>query len=685
MQISHKHNTRFKKMQKKSRIKRDINSNNNNNSKLKMNNNSNSIHTNNTYVDNSNNNSDNNSDDNYSDDPDDSDNSDDSDESDYSEYLEDSDNSDMFSDLNESDNDKLNKYEYAKFLNKIFPSSYSKNRINQIKRRRLISPKSVNNNTNHIIKWDNKIINENKHNDSDNDDSDINDNDNDSDKDSEISKSQENLYKKIAHKLALKINNELINNSDEDSDKDSDKDSDEDLDESLEDDLDYDLDDELGNKSKKKNKTSNKKDNYKNKNYKEYKKIFKIDKNKESDYFKENLSNDEQLQIIQTLNTIKSLSVLKKPYLIHLAQLNIPDNYKVCAINKVNILNSIDPDSANGEYYKLKTWIDSFMKIPFDIYCKIPVHISDGLDICNSFLLDAKKTLDTCVYGLENAKLQIIQLLGLWIVNPDSVGTSIAIKGPMGVGKTTLIKEGVSKVLDRYFTFLALGGANDVSYFEGHGYTYEGSTYGKMIDILIQAKQMNPIIYFDELDKVSDSPKGDEIIGLLTHLTDSTQNNCYHDKYFSEIEFDLSKILYIFSYNDESKINPILRDRMYHIEIKGYDINDKIEIVNNHLLPKIRENINFKESDVTISDDIIKYIVNNHTQNEEGVRNLKRCFEAIYTKLNLLRLVKNDNDEFYKMLKLNNTTIFPITMTNELVDKLIQKKNTNVVPFGMYT
>ena len=91
-------------------------------------------------------------------------------------------------------------------------------------------------------------------------------------------------------------------------------------------------------------------------------------------------------------------------------------------------------------------------------------------------------------------------------------------------------------------------------YFGGHSYTYEGSTWGKIVEILVKSKCMNPIIYFDELDKVSDTPKGEEIIGILTHLTDTTQNSKFHDKYFSELDFDLSRCMFIFSYNDESKI-----------------------------------------------------------------------------------------------------------------------------------
>ena len=214
---------------------------------------------------------------------------------------------------------------------------------------------------------------------------------------------------------------------------------------------------------------------------------------------------------------------------------------------------------------------------------------------CNEFMMNAKKTLDEAVYGLNDAKMQIMQMMAQWISNPQSIGTAIAIKGPMGTGKTTLIKDGISKILNRPFAFVALGGATDSSFLEGHSYTYEGSTWGHIVEILKQSKCMNPVIYFDELDKVSDTPKGEEIIGILTHLTDTTQNAQFKDKYFNGIDIDLSKCLFIFSYNDENKVNPILRDRMYKIETEGYNMKDKMTIVKNYLIPSIEKNIGLEK------------------------------------------------------------------------------------------
>jgi len=274
-----------------------------------------------------------------------------------------------------------------------------------------------------------------------------------------------------------------------------------------------------------------------------------------------------------------------------------------------------------------------------------------------------------------------MQMLGQLITNPKAIGSAIAIHGPAGTGKTTLVKEGISKILNRPFAFIALGGATDSSFLEGHGYTYEGSTWGKIVQILIDSKCMNPVIYFDELDKISDTPKGEEIAGILTHLTDTSQNSQFHDKYFTEIDFDLSKCLFIFSYNDESKVNPILKDRMYRIQTKGYSQKQKSVISNNYLLPKIREQVKFSQNEIIIPEETLNYIIENHCNKEDGVRNLKRCLEIIYTKLNLYRLMRPNSNLFEEDMSLKVT--FPFTITKDIVDKLIKKSEVPLL-YNLY-
>ena len=435
------------------------------------------------------------------------------------------------------------------------------------------------------------------------------------------------------------------------------------------------------NIKKSKIKKDKKEKKYKDRNMRIFKKIIK-DKNAMNDYsFYEKLDIENQKKIIKELREINKITRIEKPYRITLLETNIPSLFKGAAMKKINSLRYIEPGS--GEFYKIKNWVDTFMRIPFENYNKLPVNISDGVEKCHEFMETAKQTLDNAVYGLNDAKMQIMQMLGQLITNPNAIGCAIAIHGPAGTGKTSIVKEGISKILNRPFAFIALGGATDSSFLEGHSYTYEGSTWGKIVQILIDSKCMNPVIYFDELDKISDTPRGEEITGILTHLTDTSQNNQFHDKYFSEINFDLSKCLFIFSYNDESKVNPILKDRMYRIQTKGYNQKQKTTISNNYLLPKICEQVKFDIGEIVIPDDSVHYIIDNYCDKEDGVRNLKRCLEIIYTKLNLYRLMKPNTNMFEEDMSLK--VEFPFTVTKEIADKLIKKDKNNISAlYSMY-
>ena len=391
-------------------------------------------------------------------------------------------------------------------------------------------------------------------------------------------------------------------------------------------------------------------------------------------FFHKNLSLPEQQTVLEQIELIHKNSYVDKPYRLRLLDADIPLQYKACAYRKISTLRHMEP--GGGEYFKMKNWVDTFMQIPFGKHKNLPISLKeDGVEKCHEFMDNAKKILDKAVYGLDDAKLQIMQMIGQWIVNPEAIGTSIAIKGPMGTGKTTLVKEGISKILGRDFAFIALGGATDSSFLEGHSYTYEGSSWGKIVDLLINCKSMNPVIYFDELDKISDTPKGEEIVGILTHLTDTTQNNQFHDRYFSEIDFDLSRCLFIFSYNDESKVNRILLDRMYKIQTKGYNQEQKTTIANNYLLPKICEQVVFKTEDICIPEATMHYIITNYTDKEDGVRTLKRCLEIIHTKLNLYRLMKPGTNLFESEMSIK--VEFPMQVTPTVVDQLIKKDVDN--------
>ena len=367
--------------------------------------------------------------------------------------------------------------------------------------------------------------------------------------------------------------------------------------------------------------------------------------------------NEEEDNIDNDIAYFKSLTGEKQNTLLKVlelkaspAEVTIPIKFKILekvaakpdlnriAMAKYNALCNIDPSSS--EYYKVSHWITGFTGIPLGIYKDLPVVMEDGPEKCNEFMTKVHACMDAAIYGHDEAKLQIMQFVSSWIANPKAHGNVLSIHGPMGTGKTTLIKDGVAKALGRPFHFITLGGATDASFLDGHSYTYEGSTWGKIVDVLIQSKCMNPIIYFDELDKVSETPKGDEINNLLIHLTDGSQNDRFQDKYFTGIDLDLSRCLFIFSHNAHEKVNPILRDRMYNIAVKGFNTKEKLTIVDSYLLTSALKESGLHEK-VSISKEIMQYVIENFTGGEAGVRELKRCIQTLVSKLNLLRFYNN--------------------------------------------
>ena len=356
---------------------------------------------------------------------------------------------------------------------------------------------------------------------------------------------------------------------------------------------------------------------------------------------------------------------------------NIPCEIKYKILEKLNILNK--QDSYNG---KLSSWIDGLMKIPWNINKELEVGKSSNK--IKRYLQSAKEILDDTIYGQLDTKEHILQILGKMITNKDSMGNVFAIYGPMGTGKTTIIKEGLSKVLNIPFNFIPLGGTSDSSYLDGHSYTYEGSIPGRIVDCLKASKCMNPIFYFDELDKVSDTPKGQEIINLLIHLTDQTQNTNFQDKYYAGIPFDLSKAMFIFSFNHLEKINPILRDRMNMIKVSGFKQNEKKEICTKFLIPKIIKEYNINCDDIIFNDEVINHLIN--TTKEEGVRSIKKKIDNIVSKINIVKLIfrnKKDKKEAKNIMniKLNDIT-FPLVLTNELVNRFIKTGDFDVVVLG---
>ena len=289
----------------------------------------------------------------------------------------------------------------------------------------------------------------------------------------------------------------------------------------------------------------------------------------------------------------------------------------------------------------------------------------------NKHMSRINDVLDTAIHGHKTAKRQLKRIIGQWM-NGEQTGYCFGFEGPPGVGKTSLAKKGLARCLldetnktHRPFAFIPIGGSSNGSTLSGHNYTYVGSTWGRIVDILMEKKCMNPIIFIDELDKVSRSEHGKEIIGILTHLVDSTQNESFQDKYFNGVDLDLSKALFIFSYNDPSSIDRILLDRIHRIKFDHLSLEDKLVIANDYLLPEIYKNVGLSNI-IKLSDEVLTFIIESYTY-EPGVRKLKEILFEIISEINL-SILQNKDEEL----------TIPIVITKDDVKNYYLKERTEV-------
>ena len=393
------------------------------------------------------------------------------------------------------------------------------------------------------------------------------------------------------------------------------------------------------------------KDKDSNLNIPEKNKYSTIEIEKYSQYLKEEYVVDSKKKVVQSL--IKRLTNGKRDTLIanicfinSIVKKNNLKKLKICHSGKKNdymrdhikqfLLNINNHPILLDEF--IKRYPEEFIISQNNDITSALESIQDKWNDVNDNMSNIRATLNKSIYGHDKAKRQIERVIGQWITGKQS-GYCFGFEGPPGVGKTSLARKGLAYCLkdedgsDRPFSFIALGGSSNGSTLSGHNYTYVGSTWGRIVDILMDSKCMNPIIFIDELDKVSKTENGKEIIGILTHLIDPTQNESFQDKYFSGIDLDMSNALFIFSYNDVSVIDKILLDRIHRVKFDNLTLYDKLEITNNYILPELYEKIGLEDV-LHFDNKVIKFIIETYTY-ESGVRKLKEILFEIISEINL--------------------------------------------------
>ncbi len=272
----------------------------------------------------------------------------------------------------------------------------------------------------------------------------------------------------------------------------------------------------------------------------------------------------------------------------------------------------LNPQSA--EYSVQLNYLETLIELPWGDYTK------DNFD-----LKRAQKILDKDHFGLEKVKERIIEYLAVLKLKGDMKSPILCLYGPPGVGKTSLGKS-IAEALDRKYVRMSLGGVRDEAEIRGHRKTYIGAMPGRVVQNIKKVNSSNPVYVLDEVDKLGSSHQGDPSSALLEVL-DPEQNENFYDN-FLELDYDLSKILFVATANSLSTIQPALRDRMEIIEITGYTVEEKIEIANKHLIPKMLENHGLKKAHLNLSKKVIEKIITDYTR-ESGVRLLEKKIAKI--------------------------------------------------------
>ncbi len=328
-------------------------------------------------------------------------------------------------------------------------------------------------------------------------------------------------------------------------------------------------------------------------------------------------------------------------------------------------------EHSDDQYSKLKNWLVWATEIPHNTVKHI--NIEDK----TSFIKMAKEKLDSELYGMEGIKEQILLFLNTKLCNPNAVHANLGLVGPPGVGKTHIGRL-IAEIMDWGFSQISFGGTDKADFLKGHEYTYVGAQPGEIVKSLKRIGHKNGVIFLDELDKIADNP---DIRAALLHLIDPTQNSNFRDLFLSEISIDLSQIWWVGSMNS-IPTDEALADRWWFINVEGYAQNDKIQIIEKHLLPRALKNCSLPSDHIVLGEGVASTFIDKVCKShDKGVRTLEKGIKDLVNKIVFILSHQDKNGKlpFKTSFELDSYLEDPVKISKQLLGKILESKELNSI------
>lgn len=362
------------------------------------------------------------------------------------------------------------------------------------------------------------------------------------------------------------------------------------------------------------------------------------------------------------------------------------DTRRLCSRNgmaplRIQVLQSSLPEEVKMQIFetlrtcvndKYHQWVKRVLLLPLDTRTPRPVCTS-----VREAVSKARDEMNAVATGFDDVKTEVLKLVCQQSYGSHCVsGFSIGLEGPPGTGKTHFARNAIATALNRPLVEIQLGGATDISYLLGIIYPYEGSKEGRLAAGLIEAGVRNPIFYFDEVDKISDTERGHELASVLIHLIDPTSNTSIRDRFFHGIDIDFSECLFIFSYNDPSKVSHILLDRIKTFRIDRPTRDQRCEILYKHIIPRVSQRLGTQTIDM--SSDAIDYIADVSERRDGGMRGAEKDVDHVISLAQLRSAEHSDGS--------NDVVVVDRGFVEEIMSKSERRlASCDLPPPGMYT